>query len=114
MESHLDQGLLEELRDVMEDDFPELLSTYLTESENQLSDVESVWEQRDMDGVRRSAHKLKGSCTNIGANDLAQLCLALETAGRDEDAGTIAETMPALVTEFAVVRREVSEYLHTL
>jgi HPt (histidine-containing phosphotransfer) domain-containing protein len=32
----------------------------------------------DDDGVRRLAHKLKGSCQNVGATKMAALCRALE------------------------------------
>ena len=48
------------------------------------------------DAVAKAAHKLKSSSRAVGANALADLCLALETAGKAEDWQTIDAEAPKL------------------
>lgn len=102
MSERLDQGLLSELETLMEDAFPSLLEAYLRDSELRLFEAAEAWEAGDLDGVRTSAHSLKGSSSNIGAADLARLCSELEVFARDR----CSEHVPAAL---ARVRAELGE-----
>ena len=82
MSEPLNQTLVSELRLLMEDDFPLLLETFLAESERQFQRISVAWHANDLDDLRRSAHALKGSCSNIGAEALAAQCAALEIEAR--------------------------------
>ena len=104
---HLDQAFLDELRQLMEDDFGVLLSTYLSESEKQLQALEASWHCRAFERLHRDAHKLKGSCSNIGAAQLADYCLEVETNARNERDEPIEAVLPSLLHEFAAVRAEI-------
>ncbi len=48
-----------------------------------IAELRAAIDAGDGDGVRRSAHKLKGSCQNIGATFMATLCRTLETGEAD-------------------------------
>jgi HPt (histidine-containing phosphotransfer) domain-containing protein len=74
----LDSELIDQLREIMEDDFSLLLETYLVESQLQLSAVESSHAANNSDQLSKDAHRLKGSCSNIGAVDLAKTCADIE------------------------------------
>jgi two-component system sensor histidine kinase/response regulator len=54
---------------------------------------------------RRVAHKLKGSCQNIGATFMATLCQSLETAEGDVS-GTLDELKEAFSSTEAALRKE--------
>ncbi|MEM7100284.1 MAG: Hpt domain-containing protein [Pseudomonadota bacterium] len=84
MSNLLDTDMLEELREIMEDDFDILMETFLAESAKQFQSIQDAWQASDVDQLRRSAHSLKGSCGNIGAISLQEHCANLEHAARDE------------------------------
>src|SRR3954464_13149346 len=63
-------------------DYPEivdqLIELFVESTPPLLAELRSGAEAGDADAVRRSAHKLKGSCQNIGAGFLATLAHDLE------------------------------------
>jgi len=101
---HLDDAVLEALQDVMEDEYPILLDTFVADSEERLRLLHQAQVEGDAQGVRLAAHSFKGSCSNMGAVLLANLCKELEDAGRRD----ALELAPALIEqierEFAIVR----------
>jgi PAS domain S-box-containing protein len=71
------------------DDYPEiadrLVDLFAEATPPILADLHEAIAGGDAERVRRAAHKLKGSCQNIGATFMAALCVELETdagAGR--------------------------------
>lgn len=85
MEDKIDMSLVDELRELMEDDFDILLRTFVSDSEtkfNALADAIAAGEAEDL---RRTAHSLKGSSSNLGAIHLSELCFELEKMGRDDN-----------------------------
>ncbi len=101
---HLDDAVLAGLQDVMEDEYPTLLDTFVADSEERLRLLHKALSEGNAQELRQAAHSFKGSCGNMGAVLLASLCKELEDAGRRE----ALELAPALVEqierEFAIVR----------
>ena len=64
-------------------------------------------ESGDGEAVRRAAHKLKGSCQNIGATWMATLCRTLET-GEADAATVIGDLDAAFAPTEAAIRRAVA------
>lgn len=62
-----------------------------------------AFEEKSADGVARAAHKLKSSSRAVGANDLSDICLALETAGNEGDWNGIEAAAPNLPDELTKV-----------
>jgi two-component system sensor histidine kinase/response regulator len=60
----------------------DLLQKFVTHTDEIFADFEAACSQRDAEQVRFQSHKLKSSARTIGANKLADLCFALEDAGR--------------------------------
>lgn len=104
----LNTEFLEELKDIMEEEFPLLLETYLRESELQYQRIDDAWRGRALDELRRSAHSLKGSSGNIGAEQLAELCSTLERQAKQAEVEVLPATLHALLGEFQVVKASVS------
>ncbi len=111
MTDSIDENVLRELQDIMEEDFPLLLETYLSESEQQYGKVVSSWTEGDLDGLHRSAHALKGSCANVGAVLSAELCQLLERAAVSKETDQLSSTIEALQQELSVVRDDLSTRL---
>lgn len=101
---HLDDAVLAGLQDVMEDEYPTLLDTFVADSEERLHLLHKALSEGNAQELRQAAHSFKGSCGNMGAVLMASLCKELEDAGRRE----ALELAPALVEqierEFAIVR----------
>ncbi len=89
----LDMAVLQELREIMEDDFDGLLETFLSESARQYAEANQAWSIQDFDQLRRAAHSLKGSCGNVGAQGLKETCEHLEYSARDRADSTIPELL---------------------
>lgn len=101
---HLDSAVLAALQDVMEDDYPVLLDTFLADSEERLRLLRQAVQGEDGQALRLAAHSFKGSCSNMGAPLLAGLCKQLEEAGRREQLAEAPELIEQVEREFAIVR----------
>ena len=78
MTPHIDAEQLAELKEVLEDEFGVLISTYLTDAQFRLQLIQNGINSQDFDAVRLAAHSLKGASANLGGLILAQLCEQLE------------------------------------
>lgn len=81
-ELYLDETLFEELRDILEDEFPVLISTYIQDSSVRVNELNAAMTRGDADAVRKAAHILKGSSANLGLVYLADLCRIVEDEAR--------------------------------
>ena len=108
MAEQLDQALLNELRELMEDEFSQLLDAYLKLSESQYHEANEAWEAGDMERLGRSAHSLKGASSNIGAAQLAAYCGELELAARRN----LETRVPEMLSKVTLELREVRDAVH--
>lgn len=101
---HLDAEVLRGLQDIMQDEYPLLLDTFLADSAERQRLLEQAYAHADHQGLRLAAHSFKGSCSSMGAPALGALCRQLEEAGRDGRLEQVAELLERLGREFAIVR----------
>lgn len=109
--AHLDRDTLDELRMIMGTEFSGLLNTFLQDSTQRVATVERELAARNATGLRAAAHSFKGSSSNMGARQLAQLCREIEDLALAGDLEACAPLVTALVAEFAAVRQEVDALL---
>lgn len=83
----LDEEVIVELREVLEDEFAELLQHFLSELPLQLERLQTAIDRGDAGELYRVAHQLKSSCGSIGGMRLAELVRRLERAGRENALG---------------------------
>ncbi|MHA3738346.1 Hpt domain-containing protein [Pseudomonas sp. Eth.TT006] len=100
-DTHIDRDALSVLREVMEDGYPELLDTFLTDSESRLAELHKTVDAKDLSEV---AHSFKGSASNMGALRLAALCQELESQAKDKTPTEIDKLVADISSEFAEVR----------
>ncbi|MCY1273159.1 Hpt domain protein [compost metagenome] len=101
---HLDHSVLSALRDVMEDEFPVLLDTFMVDSAERLRQIMQAYAQADCQALRLAAHSFKGSCSNMGAPVLAGLCKQLEDFARREQLADAPVLIHQIEQEFGLVR----------
>jgi HPt (histidine-containing phosphotransfer) domain-containing protein len=100
-EVHLDHDVLSALREVMEDEYPVLLDTFLSDSEERLRLLHKA---NDADQLISTAHSFKGSSSNMGAIRLAELCDQLEQRAKEPSLGGIEKLVAEIDGEFILVR----------
>lgn len=81
----LDSEVLDALQELMQDDFPILVETFTQDAEQRLQQLRSHLHSGDWRALRHSAHSFKGSCGNMGALALQDVCLQLELAAEQAD-----------------------------
>ncbi|MCO7568688.1 MULTISPECIES: Hpt domain-containing protein [Pseudomonas] len=101
-EIHLDHTVLNALQEVMEDEYPVLLDTFVCDSEER---VRLLHKSEDALQLVATAHSLKGSSSNMGAIRLAELCHELELRAGQSATDGIARLVGEIDGEFAIVRR---------
>jgi len=101
---HLDSAVLAGLQDIMEAEYPLLLDTFVADSEERLRLLHAALANSDAHELRLAAHSFKGSCSNMGAPMLANLCKQLEDDSRTEVLADAPHVLEQIEREFAIVR----------
>lgn len=100
-EHYLDEALFEELREILDTEFPTLINTFIQDSGLRLRELVEAFQRGQLDGVRKAAHSLKGASANLGLLRLAEECRLLEEAARDGCLGSDPATVAAVTREQA-------------
>jgi len=74
----------------------EILHDFIDPTQKVIWEMENSWKERCAEDIKKAAHKLKSSARSIGAVRLANLCVALEHAGKEQNWEQIDEEIPAL------------------
>lgn len=110
---HIDYDALNALKDIMDDNFVFLIETFIQDSTERLTQLQTMVNTDDLNGddIRRAAHSFKGSCSNIGAPYLAGLCSKVETNVLNSDFGNLPADVSVIQQEFLLVKTLLVEYL---
>ncbi|GEM_PF-1774205 len=71
-----------------------------------LEELKNAIDSKDMEGIVRAFHSLKGSAANIGAKKLSQLAYELETACRANDIEGLTEKLKEIKKEFEILKED--------
>jgi HPt (histidine-containing phosphotransfer) domain-containing protein len=100
-DTHLNREALISLREIMEDEYPMLLDTFIADSEERLRVLRKA---KDTAQIKETAHSFKGSSSNMGATRLAELCNELEQRAEQKKLAGIEKLVGEIDDEFAVIR----------
>lgn len=89
----------------------EVLRMFLRECPPRLERLRIAWAAGNIEELYRSAHSLKGSAGNIGAQRLFSVCAQLDDMGRTGDLTRLAPLVDALGTAYCEVEREIHRLL---
>lgn len=99
----LDPTLIESLRELRfpgePDPLEEVLDLFLRDTQVQLQKAQEAAAKRDSQGLKMTAHTLKGSAKNIGAHELDRATSLLETAVDAADWESVNHLLPAVEAE---------------
>ena len=110
MTHSVNTDMIEELKELMEEDFPLLIETFLTDSDKRMLDLEAAISENNAIEIRELAHGFKGSSSNLGAEKLAEISFIIETMGREDDLSDIAQAYTQLNENYRLVK----EYFSSL
>lgn len=79
----IDTALLEELRDVMDDEFVELVNAFESDTRHRFGLLEQAIAVEDSESLRTTAHSMKGGAMGMGAVGLSRRFRGLELRGRE-------------------------------
>ncbi len=82
----------------------ELIVLFVSDTINRLVQLHDVAEQGDAPALERAAHGLKGSCRNLGARCMGDLCEQLEAQGRAGSTKDVATLVTQLGEEWQIIK----------
>jgi HPt (histidine-containing phosphotransfer) domain-containing protein len=103
----LDRNHLLDALDGDRDLVADVVRTFLETTPELVAATRQAVRLADSDGVRRSAHQLKGSLANVGAGPASRAAANLEAAGRSGAAESLPRARAALATEMERLMPEI-------
>ncbi len=100
----VDGDTLSALREILEDEFDEVIEAFLKDVPEQLYAIRDGIRAGDSDSVRIASHTLKSSAANLGAQTLSAQSKKLEMLARDGVLAGAVELLKQMVEEFRRVR----------
>ncbi len=61
-----------------------VIASFMEQAPSRLDEIRRCIDERNAEGLRESAHSLKGAASNVGAVGVAEVCRELEQAGRSK------------------------------
>ncbi len=98
--SLLDAELVSELQEIMGQNFQMLVESFRRDGEQRLAAMEKALEAEDKEALRRQAHSLKGSSSNLGAVRVVDVCVALELAVSNRELANVPVLLECLKQQF--------------
>jgi two-component system sensor histidine kinase/response regulator len=90
---------------------PQLISIFLESAPLDIEKMQIALGAKDADGLAGAAHGLKGSCSNLGASRLRELCHQIENHGRSGSMGEVFKLLESVDQEFGRVNSELRAVL---
>ena len=100
-----------DMRDLLEEDFVDLIQVYFTDSRQRITDLRSAQQKDDNANGYEIAHALKGASANLGATQLMHLSGQLQEACRERLIGDNAELIEAVAVALQRVEQEIKKRL---
>lgn len=98
----------EDMRDLLEEDFADLIQVYLTDSQQRVAALRVAQQEEDNANGFEIAHALKGASANLGTTELVKLCGQMQEYCRERLIGEQAD----LVEEIAVALQRAEQEIH--
>ena len=105
--SHLQIAQFNELRELLEEDFVDLIHMYMKDSELRVQEMQNALTEQNNRLGYEAAHTLKGASSNLGATNLTELCYQLQEACRDNQIQHQQVLIEAITTENQAVNAEI-------
>jgi len=109
--TNIDYDLLNELTVILEDEFPKIIETFIESTTDLLRILSAALKEKDTKLFILKIHSLKGSCGNIGATYLAELCSVNETLAKSGRINDVDPSLEEVSKEFEKVKTVLHAFL---
>ncbi len=108
----IDTEKLKDLREIMADDFPDLIEIFFDDTQARFNNLQQLLKQTPVDNlaIRNEAHTLKGSSSNLFATELQQLLFKLEKMAFENHLEDRGDLMEQIENEITIVFRELIDF----
>jgi HPt (histidine-containing phosphotransfer) domain-containing protein len=107
----LDHRVLDELRQVMGDDYKNVIHSYLQHSSQLFTKMRHMAGEGNIEEVTRSAHSFKSSSKNVGAIKLGDMAMQLEQKLRRQEPVDLNHAVQELLVTYDQVARLLEKIL---
>jgi len=105
----LDESVLSSLKEIMEDEFVDVLKLYMDESVSLMSDIHAGFSQ-ESDELLRAVHTLKSSSLNVGAMRLGDIAANMEALVKSNDVDAAKMYLDELQDSFTETHSMMNQY----
>jgi signal transduction histidine kinase/CheY-like chemotaxis protein/HPt (histidine-containing phosphotransfer) domain-containing protein len=110
----VNQTIIQDLRDIMGDEFKDLVHVYLEDTPKNLAQLERAAAQSNIDGMIAPAHSLKSTSANLGASKMSEMAKKIEHGSRvGQLSGEPLILVAELRSEFHRVSTELKQLLNS-
>ncbi len=104
LDAPVDYSVLAGLSKLQKEGEPDILDRltdmFLEEAPPRLAAIREAMERGDSQMLEEAAHALHGSCANLGAQGMEEICAGLEKLGRSQDLRETSDLLTRLEVEF--------------
>ena len=108
--THINNDFLNNLAEVLEDDFPMIIESFIEHSTKILTSIPESLIHEDIKTFTLKIHSLKGSCRNVGAEHLAELCKEIEALVKNGQQDKVDPSLTEVREGFEVVSEMLLAY----
>jgi HPt (histidine-containing phosphotransfer) domain-containing protein len=101
----------DDMRDLLEEDFADLVHTYITDSKQRIALLKTAQAADDNANGFEAAHALKGASANLGATQVVTLSGQLQQLCREHTIGQQAELIEQTASALQQVEQEINRRL---
>jgi len=107
----LDFEVIEGLRSILGSDINELFNDFLQQAPQEISQLQTLFQNNNLEALSHVAHSLKGSSGNLGVAALSNSCVNLELDARDGVASSIESHIQNIEANFEVAKNAILSLL---
>ena len=101
---------LQQLKEVMEDEFPLLVEMFVTDSAKLIQEIEQAYQAQDTEKLRIAAHTLKGISSNMAAVGFSGICKIIEDRARSAELEGLSEHIEELKSSYTQVIETIQSF----
>lgn len=107
----IDYEQFDEMRDLLEEDFQDLVSTYLVDSRHRISLLATAVSENDNANGFEIAHAIKGASANLGAVQMLELSSKLQEASRANTISQHESTVGQMLVAMDTLEADIQKHL---
>lgn len=107
-------NIREQLKELMGETYRELIGVFLSDSPGRMEKILLAAQESDMNALVNEAHALKGSSSNLGAQQLSETCGDIEKLARSNSTEGLSRMIDDMEKYFQDFKQELEKDLASM